>query len=70
MRLSLRQQLVIYAALNFAQCNADDVNDAFACEDTDDEIKIGGMPTAPFNSEEFLAVTHLFDPSKGVDVSV
>jgi hypothetical protein len=62
-KLTDRQRLLVYAALNYAQCNVDDMNDAFldfAQEDEWGRVSVGGVMTSPFMAHEFMPIFPLF----------
>lgn len=64
--LTARQRLLVYAALNYAQSNVDDLNDSFAAyseEDEDNEggrVTVGGQTVDGFSAEELLEVIPVF----------
>jgi hypothetical protein len=64
--LTLRQRLLIYAALNYCQCNVGDLNAAFGeeMEVEEGKINIDGSLHDEFNEEEFMSLLSLFSMTK------
>lgn len=74
--LSERDKLTIYAALNYAQCNVDDVNDAFQPDDDDEEedsedgfegnidgkINVSGKEYDSLTADDFMGPLGEFQP--------
>ena len=63
MSMTERQRLIIYACLNYCQCNVDDLNQAFETENYDGFITINGNVEPAFTSEEFTDLLHDFSKS-------